>query len=326
MGQNISNPFLKLIDKAYIRKALKNTLKGKQKRGTLKTIWENQEVYVTELQKQLMEGIYDPATPKAYRIKDKKKTRVMYLTPIYPDRVVQRLLADILTPILRKHLIRDTYQSIEGKGVHSCIKRLKRWIMEHYKGYDYRYEETRQDERLYYLQLDVRQFYPSIDAAVLKQKLDSYVYDKSFLAFVFKFIDKYDGVYLGSSLSQILANFYLSELDHYIKERLKCKHYVRYCDDLIILHTDKNYLHYVREQITAEISRLNMQVKPYKLNPLETGLDFLGFKIYPYYTKIRHSIKNSLFRAQRGGSAQQIASLRGWALLCNDKGKGILAS
>ena len=58
-----------------------------------------------------------------------------------------------------------------------------------------------------------------------------------------------DGLFIGSMTSQILAIFYLNDLDHFIKETLKIKYYVRYQDDFLLFHPSKDYLKYCLSEI-----------------------------------------------------------------------------
>jgi retron-type reverse transcriptase len=75
-------------------------------------------------------------------------------------------------------------------------------------------------------------------------------------------IDSAQGVPIGNYLSQFFANLYLTYLDHYIKEVHKIKHYFRYTDDIVILHSDKKYLRYLYEDIKDYLeNKLNLHFK-----------------------------------------------------------------
>ena len=94
--------------------------------------------------------------------------------------------------------------------------------------------------------------------------------------------------------SQILGIFYLNDLDHYIKEELKIKHYVRYQDDFLLLHEDKNYLKYCLDQIKYFLKKekleLNKKTRIYKNS---NNFIFLGRNKYNNYSKYRN-IKRKL--------------------------------
>lgn len=84
----------------------------------------------------------------------------------------------------------------------------------------------------YILKCDISKFFANINHDILKNKLLHRIKDKDALKIVFDIIDSNtDGLFIGSMTSQILAIFYLNDLDHFIKETLKIKYYVRYQDD-----------------------------------------------------------------------------------------------
>ncbi len=87
------------------------------------------------------------------------------------------------------------------------------------------------------------------------------------------------GLPIGNETSQILAIYYLNELDHYIKEKLKIKYYIRYMDDFILLHRDKEYLKYCKDKIKEKIEELDLKLnKKTQIYDLDKGLNFLGYK------------------------------------------------
>lgn len=102
------------------------------------------------------------------------------------------------------------------------------------------------------------------------------------------------GLPIGNMTSQILAGTYLNELDHYIKEKLKIKYYIRYMDDGILLHNDKEYLKYCLKEIEKILNlyKLKLNPKKTKINNIKTGIDFLGFRFYIKNDKIILKLRN----------------------------------
>ena len=76
--------------------------------------------------------------------------------------------------------------------------------------------------------------------------------------------------------SQIMAIFYLSKLDHYIKEKLHIKYYIRYMDDGILLSNDKEFLRYCLFEIKKELYKLKLNNKTKIINVSKEGIEFLG--------------------------------------------------
>ena len=68
--------------------------------------------------------------------------------------------------------------------------------------------------------------------------------------------------------SQVLAIFYLNDMDHFIKEKLKIKYYVRYQDDFLLYHPSKQYLRYCLSELKTFLSKekltLNKKTRLYK--------------------------------------------------------------
>ncbi len=102
------------------------------------------------------------------------------------------------------------------------------------------------------------------------------------------------GLPIGNMTSQILALLYLNDLDHFIKEKLKIKYYIRYMDDFILMHQDKEYLKYclkiIKEKIEKEY-KLELNKKTMIIN-IKNGLDFLGFRFYIKNKKIIMKVRN----------------------------------
>ncbi|MDF1576899.1 MAG: DUF1566 domain-containing protein [Desulfobulbales bacterium] len=104
------------------------------------------------------------------------------------------------------------------------------------------------------------------------------------------------GLPIGNLTSQFFANLYLNELDQFVKHRLKCSHYVRYVDDFILLHEERNQLEEWRaaiETFLADSLRLALKAGPI-LAPLGNGADFLGYIVRPGYRLVRRRVVGNL--------------------------------
>ena len=97
---------------------------------------------------------------------------------------------------------------------------------------------------------------------------------------------------LGNLTSQFFANVYLNELDQYIKHKLKAKYYIRYVDDFVILHSNKNELNKYKETIGQFLrKRLGIELHPdkSKIIRLKRRLNFLGFRVFYYHKLLKKS-------------------------------------
>ncbi len=126
----------------------------------------------------------------------------------------------------------------------------------------------------YVLKCDISKFFASIDHNLLKEKLKKRIKDnllkeklkkrikdKDALKISFDIIDSNDkGLYIGSMTNQILAIFFLNDMDHFIKNNLKIKYYVRYQDDFLLFHHSKKYLQFCLKEISEFLKKENLSL------------------------------------------------------------------
>ena len=207
------------------------------------------------------------------------------------DKVINHLVARyILMPALEKGLIDANVASRKRGGTSLGLKYFNRYngICERKYG------------RYYILKCDVKSFFASINHDILKDKLKRRIKDKDALKIVFDIIDSEEkGLGIGNMTSQILAIFYLDDLDKYIKEVLKIKYYVRYQDDFLLWHSSKEYLKFCLEKIRGflEKEKLTLNNKTRIFTNKENFI-YLGRDRFNRYAKrrlVRRRIKRSKF-------------------------------
>lgn len=193
---------------------------------------------------QLESGTYKILDPYVFHITDPKPRTVS--ATHFPDRVVQRSMCNNgVYDWLTSPLIFDNCACQKEKGITFAIDRLEHHLHKYYNTYH--------TNKGWIVRLDIRKYFPSIPHEILKEKLKAAIPDERVYDMICMVIDnfvkvKFDddlsfldrdfgirGLGLGSQLSQLLALFYLSPLDHYIKEVLHVKHYLRYMDDMILI-------------------------------------------------------------------------------------------
>lgn len=200
------------------------------------------------------------------------------------DKLVNHLVSRyILHPALLPCLIDTNVASREGKGTKAGLEYYQK----------FRRICKNKYEKYYILKCDVKKFFSSIDHDILKQKLKKRIKDKDALNIVFKIIDSNKkGLGIGNMSSQVLAIFYLNDLDHYIKEELKIKYYVRYQDDFILFHNSKEYLkeclEKIKEFLANEKLQLNSKTRIYNSNG---NIVFLGRNKFGQYNRYRGVIR-----------------------------------
>lgn len=177
-------------------------------------------------------------------------------------------------------MIYDNAACQKGKGTHFALDRFTKFLREHYKQYG---------RDGYVLKCDIHKYFANIDHEVLKGKLQKVIKDPDVRNLLFHYIDGYStegspgkGLPLGNQSSQWFAIFYLDSMDRMIKEKLRMKHYIRYMDDFLILHHNKEEL----KNCLKEIKRVVEQELKLELNektqiyPLHHGIEFLGWRFY----------------------------------------------
>lgn len=298
------NLFSKIVSLDNVIKAHENARKGKRHYSEVKMVDSNPLKYIEEIRTMLKNGSYNVSQYETFEKNDKGKTRKLYKLPYFPDRIIQHAVMQVLEPIWKPMLITDTHQAIKGRGVFTCLDRVRKSIQE--------------SGCTHCLQMDISKFYPSINNEKLKQEIRRKIKCKGTLNLLDVIIDSCEGVPIGNYLSQYLGNVYLSRVDRLMKEGMKAKHYYRYCDDIIVLSSDVEYLHICKDVMTRAFLTLDLSVKKnyqvYEINS-NRGVDFLGLVIYRNKVKVRKSILKSFKRmTQRieSSSAKSIISYYGW--------------
>ncbi len=159
----------------------------------------------------------------------------------------------------------------------------------------------------YALKCDVRKFFDSIDHKILRELIAREIFDSDALELIeliFSSFEKEKGkaLPLGNVTSQLFANIYLNELDQFMKHELKTKHYFRYCDDFVVVHTNREFLERTMEKIKNFLNdKLLLQLHPEKveIRKVNQGIDFLGYVIVPHTKVIRTKTKKRILRKIR---------------------------
>jgi len=270
----------KVWDLDNIREAHKNARKRKTHYREVQMVDANPEVYFKKIQQILRDKTYKTSEYTMFKKIDKGKEREIFKLPYFPDRIVHHCIMQAVEPIWMKTFIRDTYASMKDRGIHDGVKRIQKKLKEY------------PQETQYALQVDVRKFYPSIHHITLKQIIRKKIKDPDLLWLMDEIIDSNKrGVPIGNYLSQYFGNLYLNDIDHWLKEEMGCKHYFRYCDDLVILHSDKAFLHQLRGELESKLAGVRLRLKPnWRVFPVQAGVDFLGYVFFHNYTLFRTSL------------------------------------
>jgi retron-type reverse transcriptase len=254
------------------------------------------------MQRKLKNKTYQPGAYKTFYIHE-PKIRMISAAP-YRDRVVHHALCNVIAAPIEKTFIADSYANRVGFGTHRALRRFVGFAR----------------SSRYVLQCDIQKYFPSIDHEILKGLLRRKIKCPDTLWLIDTIIDNSNeqypavehfggdsllyplerrrGLPIGNLTSQFFANVYMNGFDHFIKEQLKVKKYLRYVDDFALFADDKEFLADARIAIEEYLAGLRIKVHSGKTQLFETkyGANFLGFCVLPDRIRVR---TENLRRARR---------------------------
>lgn len=247
-------------------------------------------IYITQVYHILISKSYVVDSYNKFIIYEPKKRNIVSQNLI--DKIINHLVARfILYPALLPCLIDSNVASRKNMGTHKGLIYSS----------DFRNKSNIKYKSYYILKCDINKFFASIDHDILKAKILRRIKDKDALKIIFDIIDSNDeGLYIGLMTSQILAIYFLNDLDHFIKENLKIRYYVRYQDDFLLYHPSKAYLKYCLHQIElflkGEKLELNKKTRIFKNT---NHFLFLGRNTniqYARYRNVKRKLKSRLYQ------------------------------
>ncbi len=341
MPKTFKHLYPQIYDFENLYRAYRNARRGGKRKHDAVAAFE---VYLEEnlwtLHAELHDKVYRPGPYRNFVVGPWRrghlwapKRRLISAAP-FRDRVVHHALCNVIQPIFEARFIYDSYACRVGKGTHAAVDRCQDFAR----------------RRRYVLQCDVRQFFPSVDHRILRGMLARHIADPDALWLIDRILEssagaralarEYDmvwfpgddllaatrprGLPIGNLTSQFWANVYLNRLDYFVKQTLRCRCYVRYCDDFLLFHDDKAVLHAWRQAIIDHLAglRLKLHEERAAVYPTRTGIPFLGFRVFPYYRRVLHNkvhaFARRLRRLRAGYEAGELSaeavrlSVQGW--------------
>lgn len=264
------------------------------------------ESWIEEIRDMLVNETYE-FHPLKRIVRYEPKERIIDYAITYPDKVLIGCVMNELKPMLVPKFTETTYSSIKGRGLLQCCNRIKKAVR--------RYPDA------YYLQTDIRKFYPSIDHEICQRELSRYIKDAKCLRFLERLIGNYDnGIPIGISAGSYLGNMYLTRIDRWIYEELRPLAYVRYMDDQLMIFHSKEEAHKAKDKLRMKLSEFRLEIKNNaRICPVNRGISMVGYVFYPTHTRLRKNIRENMKRKARRvyyleGTEwkRQMASYHGW--------------
>lgn len=228
---------------------------------------------VLKLTNELNSGTYELRPTVQFTITKPKRREIVAVA--YRDRVYQRWINDdLLYPVMTRSFVKENGACQIGRGTTYCMELLKSNLRRFYINH-------RTDG--YILQIDVEHYYPSMRHDKVKEMFRAKLDDETYQAVAEILDGQYPGEVgynPGSQMVQIAGISFLNGVDHYIKEKLRIRDYVRVMDDMVLIHPDREYLGKCLKGIQRELDALGLKCHPKKTKivPITDGIIFLGFR------------------------------------------------
>lgn len=265
------------------------------------------EELLASVKRRIASGTFRIETFKEFWVHEGDKWRLIQ-SPTIEDRIGINAIIRVLEKHIYPTIVLTSGASIKGRGMHRLYRKMRSDIRHDREG-------TR-----YFYKCDIRKFYQSVVQAIMKMVIRRYVKDKWLLPILDSFVELLEnGISIGLRSSQFYGNILLSRLDHRMKDQEHCRYYYRYCDDIVILASNKKQLWHWRNVVHEEIAKLGLELKPSEaVRPTETGIDFLGYVDDGEHTRLRKRTKQNAARKlhkvrSRKRRQEIIGSLKGMA-------------
>lgn len=224
------------------------------------------------LSEELKNGTYKAKEPRRFTVYTPKRRDIVSIA--FRDRVYQRSLNDnAVYPAMVKGFVRANCACQKGKGTDFARGLFSDMLRSFYRRYGL---------NGYVLQCDIHGYYPTMSHALAERTFERKLPHKTFKAVQKVIRQQYDGANgfnPGSQMIQIAGISVLDGMDHFIKEKLCCRYFVRYMDDFLILDPDLTRLEMVKTNIGFYLAALGFEFNPKKtvIRTIDEPVNFLGF-------------------------------------------------
>lgn len=270
MARTVGGLWCRIVDWENVLWAVHRTIRGKRDRASVRQFLHRLDENVAELIADLAGGKYRVGPYERFVVYDPKRREIF--APALRDRIVHHSMLNLCEPAFERRMIHDSYACRCGKGQHAAVRRAAGFAKQH----------------PFFLKMDIRRFFDSIDHDVVGQQLRNLFRERSLLALFDRIVASHHtqpgkGLPIGALTSQFLANSYLNPVDRFVKEDLRMPGYVRYMDDFVVWGGSSRQLKEILNRITALLDeRLALRLKPEPyIQRSEPGMDFLGYRVFP---------------------------------------------
>jgi len=322
MGIHFKEPYHTIVSLDNLLEAWKEFIRGKRFRKDVQEFERDLMKNIISLHKDLVSKKYKHRPYQAFNISDPKPRNIHKAS--VRDRLLHHALYRSLYPFFDRTFTSHSYSCRRNKGTHKAIDAFRSFAYKTSKNHT---------KTVWVLKGDIRKFFASIDHSILIKILESYIPDKDIVWVISEIVSSFHstkegvGLPLGNLTSQLLVNIYMNKFDQFVKHKLKATHYVRYADDFAILSRDKEWLENLIPRMNEYLwNELKLEMHPNKIaiRTVASGVDFLGWVLFPDHRIVRTVTKNRLFRSMRESEYQDESVQSCLGLLSHSNAKGLI--
>lgn len=286
--------------------------------------------HLLAIQQRLRDRQYQFGPYKSFVVREKKHRDV--IDAPMKDRVVHWMLYRYMLPIWQPRFIHDTYGNLPGRGTHAAVNRLAQF--------------ARGAGAAWALQLDISKYFYSINHSLLKARALRYIGDQDVRRLIVDLVDSfrtgdaYDHLFapetmyrrttakgqpIGNLSSQLFANVFLCDFDHWVKEVLGVRRYIRYVDDIVVLADSPDELRVIKDAMVAHLAADGLTIHPHKtrLAPVAAGVPYLGYVVWPNHISAGAYVRGRYIRRLRqheAGGYDHTDTLQAYAAMFSHTG------
>jgi RNA-directed DNA polymerase len=277
--------------------------------------------HLVTIQHRLRDRNYSFGPYKTFIVREKKH-RLVVCAPT-KDRIVHWLLYQYMLPIWQPRFIHDTFGNLPGRGTHAAVQRMAQF--------------ARSPEAKWVLQIDISKYFYSVNHELLKKSVLRFIGDSDIRHLIIDLIDSFQtdssfddlfaadsmyrmtaakGMPIGNLVSQLFANIILNGFDHWAKEVLRIKFYLRYVDDISALASSREELLAIQDLFVEYLANIGLTIHPFKIRlaPVAAGIPFLGYVVHKNhisagsYVRSRHHYRLRQHEQQGFDNTEALAS------------------
>ncbi len=273
------NLWAQITTEANVHAAFAKAAAGKRDRSEVCAFAARLDENCRSVARDLAAGVFSFGHYRRFTIYEPKE-RVIHAAS-FRERVAHHAIIAAIGPVLERRHIAQTFACRLGKGRVAALH----------------YARAAAAACPFFLKMDVRKYFDSIPHDKVREMLERIFKEPHLLACLRSILDSYTtapgrGLPIGSLISQHLANAYLGPVDRLLKEKLRCRHYARYMDDMALWSGDRQKLRAAETAVQEALASLGLEFKPEPfLNRTAPGMDFLGCRVFPRRLEANHAAR-----------------------------------